>query len=210
MIDVRLRAPAGGPTIVWAFLLALVPASGPAVAQDAGAARAISAAREGGVTLVCRHAKTGSFREREPVSYADTTTQRLLSEAGEDQSRALGEAFRRLGIRFGEVVASPMSRARRTAALMRVGEVAEDSVWHTNDGNYRGPARDARLEVLRSAPADGVRLVVSHVVTIRSVLPGTEGRLDEGDCAVVEPSGDGFELVGVVPWEAWLRRADGG
>ena len=206
----RLRLTGGpGPR---SLLVALAAASlpGAAGAQDAAAGPAVVAARAGGTTLVCRHAKTGSFREREPVSYRDTTTQRLLSEAGEDQSRALGEAFRRLGIRFGEVVASPMSRARRTAELMAPGPVVVDSIWHTNDGDYRGPSRDRRIRVLETPPDEANRLVVSHVVTIRSVLPGTEGRLGEGDCAVVAPSEDGFELVGVVPWETWLRRADGG
>lgn len=164
---------------------------------------AVTAARRGGTVIVCRHAITNSFREREPVDYADSTTQRLLSRRGERQSRRIGEAMSALGIEVAELIASPMSRARRTAELMFAREPVIDSTWHTNGGSYSGSARDARRRTLARPVDGGNRLIVSHIGTMESVLDGIRGRVGEGDCVVVQPGGDGYEVVGVVEDDAW-------
>ena len=183
------------------------PLSGQAAADGpAAAAHVIRSVREGGVIVVCRHAITGSFREREPVDYDDPTTQRRLSTEGERQAEAMGEALRALDVDLAEVRASPMARARRTAELM-VGPgvaVAVDSAWHTNGGAYDGPARERRRALLATPVARGVRLVVSHIGTMRSVL-GAADRVEEGDCVVVRPGDGDFEELGVVRWSAWLE-----
>lgn len=178
----------------------------PLSAQTAAVRQAIDAVRAGGVVVVCRHAITGSFREREPVDYGDPSTQRRLSPEGERQAEATGRALRALGVEAGEVLASPMDRARRTAELMFGRAVAVDSAWHTNGGAYDGPARERRLELLATPVAGGVRFVVSHIGTMRSVLPGSRS-VEEGDCVVVRPGAGAFEEVGVVPWRAWLEAA---
>lgn len=167
--------------------------------------RALAAARRGGTVIVCRHAITNSFREREPVDYGDTTTQRLLNRAGERQSRRLGEAMRALGVEVTELVASPMSRARRTAELMFDRAPTIDSTWHTNGGSYGGDARDARRRTLSEPVERGNRLIVSHIGTMGSVLDGIERRVGEGDCVVVRPLGDGYEMIGVVEAGDWSR-----
>lgn len=167
--------------------------------------RAIVAAQRGGTVIVCRHAVTNSFQEREPVDYADTTTQRLLNRAGERQSRGLGEAMSALGIEVTELVASPMSRARRTAELMLDRAPTIDSTWHTNGGSYGGEARDVRRRTLSETVERGNRLIVSHIGTMGSVLDGIQRRVGEGDCVVVRPLGDGYEMIGVVRAEDWTR-----
>lgn len=195
----------------WAVVLGVmagmvVGSVSPAGAQEE-VARAIEAARAGGVTLVCRHAITdSSHREQEPVDYDDPATQRRLSPEGERQSRSLGEAFRALRIPVDDVIASPMQRARRTAELM-FGRATIDSTWHTNGSDYGGPPLEARRRMLRSPPAT-VRLIVSHIGTMGSVLDGIEHRVAEGDCVVLRPTSDGFTIVGVVPWRSWLLAAD--
>ncbi len=171
------------------------------------AGRAIAAAKQGGMVLVCRHAITNSFREREPVDYADSTTQRLLNRDGERQSRRMGEAIAVLGIEISDLVASPMNRARRTAELMFDRPPRIDSVWHTNGGSYSGEARQARRRVLRTPVVEGNRLIVSHIGTMSSVLDGIDRRVDEGDCVVVRPGGAHYEVIGVVRASDW--RAGG-
>ncbi len=166
---------------------------------------AVRAARAGGTTLVCRHAATGSFREREPVDYADSTTQRLLSRAGERQSRRIGGALQAAGVRIEEVVASPMNRARRTAELMFDRAPRVDPIWHTNGGDYGGAPRAARRRVLAEPPSEGNRLIVSHIGTMRSVLDGLGRDVREGDCVVVRPEGEGYRVEGVVRPEEWAR-----
>lgn len=181
------------------FLLVL---STGAAAQDPE--RVIDAARQGGVTVVCRHAITDhSHREVEPVDYDDPDTQRRLSPEGERQSRDMGRAIVGRGIVVGEVVASPMQRARRTAELM-FGRASIDSTWHTNGSEYGGAALEARRRALATVPGRGTRFIVSHIGTMQSVLTVTRD-IDEGDCIVVRPRGSDFEVVGVVPWRAWSQ-----
>ena len=166
----------------------------------------IASVRQGGTTLVCRHAITSPAREVEPVDYDDPTTQRLLSREGEQQSRALGRAMTALGIEVTEIIASPMQRALRTADLMFERPVEVEAIWHTNGGSYAGAPLEARRRALAQPVERGTRVIVSHIGTIASVLPAVERRLEEGDCAVTRAEAGAYRLLGVVPWQAW----DGG
>lgn len=178
----------------------------PARAQNDHTDRAIAAVRLGGTVLVCRHAKTTSFNEREPVDYEDESTQRLLSREGERQSVAMGQAILTREIAVAEIIASPMQRARRTAELMFTRPVTIDSSWHTNGSTYPEGPRRQRIAMLESPPASGNRLIVSHIGTMGSVLPLDRRRVREGDCIVIRPTGRDFEFIGVVPFEAWGGR----
>jgi broad specificity phosphatase PhoE len=178
-----------------------------ALEQSQGA-RAIEVARNGGVVIACRHAITDPTYENEmTLRFDDPTMQRRLSARGERQAEAIGSAFRVLRIPIGEVIASPMDRARRTAELM-AGRADLDSLWFTRGNNYGGPALQQRRDVLGEPVAQGNRLIVSHVGTLNSVLPALRPQLEEGDCVVVRPADGGrYAVVEVVPWRAWLRAA---
>lgn len=180
-----------------------------AAAQDTTANSGIEAARRGGVTMVCRHGITDPADENETtLRYDDPSTQRRLSARGERQSQALGAAFRALQLPIGDVIASPMQRAARTAELA-FGRVERDSAWHTRGEDFSGWKMERRLKTLGAPPPRGTRVVVSHIGTIYSVLPSIRGQLEEGDCAIVRPrTRDTFDVVGVVPWSAWLRAAN--
>ena len=167
--------------------------------------RAVDAAVEGGVILVCRHAMTDSFNEREPVDYDDPSTQRRLSPEGERQSVRIGRAWSELGIRVTALVSSPMDRAIRTAERLHAHPIRIDSTWHTNGSRYGGPARDARRRFLSTAAGDGVTVVVSHIGTMTSVLPEVRGRVAEGACVVVRPGTGSYTVVGVVAADRWWR-----
>lgn len=168
---------------------------------------AIAAAIAGGITLVCRHAMTDDTNETEPVDYDDASTQRLLSPEGERQSANLGAAMNRLGVRVAELIASPMSRARRTAELMFDRPVTIDSIWHTNGASYRGPALRERERVLASPIEGGTRVIISHIGTISSAIPSARGEMAEGDCVAVGARESGHRVIGFVPWRAWLEAA---
>jgi phosphohistidine phosphatase SixA len=190
-----------------AFLLAPTVANAQRREVDTLAARGIAAAQRGGVVMVCRHGITDSFTENEmTLKYDDPATQRRLTAEGERQGEDLGTAFRALHIPIGEVIASPMQRTRRTAELV-FGRPQLDSLWHTRGDDY-DRKRPERAAVL-GAPVRGAnRVIVSHIGTIYSVVPSLSGKLNEGDCAVLQPLGDSrVEVVGVVPWRAWIRAA---
>ena len=175
----------------------------PAPTAEAPPDSAIAAAVAGGATILCRHAITDDFREQEPVDYADPSTQRRLSPEGEQQSRAMGQAMRALGVDVTELVASPMDRAIRTAELMVDQPVTVDSIWHTNGTSYRGRALERRLAALAAPVPAGTRLIVSHIGTISSAVPEARRRMAEGDCVVLRGDSEGHRVLGFVPWAAW-------
>ena len=186
------------------WIVLLLSLQAPLQGSEAVAA-AIDAARKGGVVIACRHGITNQSDPEDETTllYDEPSTQRRLSAAGERQGQEVGLAMRELGIRFAEVIASPMQRARRTAELMG-GEARLDSLWHTRGDNYE-PKRVARRAVLSQPVSNGNRLIVSHVGTLTSVLQ-FRGSMAEGDCAVVRPLGDRYEVIGLVPWRAWSNH----
>jgi broad specificity phosphatase PhoE len=189
-----------------AVLVLVAIGATPLAGQQSKGALGIEAARRGGVVIVCRHGMTDDAREDEmTLRYDDPSTQRRLSARGERQSEAIGKAFRALGIPIGEVLASPMQRARRTAELeFGAARVVLDSTWHTRGENYASK-RQRRLEVLGERVQRGNRIIVSHLGTIQSLVPSI---LEEGDCVVVRPRGGAkYVVIEVVPWRAWLRAA---
>jgi phosphohistidine phosphatase SixA len=196
------------PLLIFGSLLC-ASAGGAAFAQQQPQGTAgIEAARRGGVVLVCRHSITDPTDENEmTLTYDDPSTQRRLSAAGERQATDLGRAFRALRIPVGEVIASPMQRARRTAELA-FGRVRPDSLWHTRGDDYSGPKHQRRAEVLGQSSDSTTRVIVSHIGTIYSNLPSIRGALNEGDCAVIRPrGGTSYDVVEVVPFQAWMRAA---
>jgi len=196
------------PFLAFPILFALLLVSeGSARAQSSTVESAIDAALEGGMVLLCRHAMTGTFQEREPVDYADTTSQRLLSAEGERQARLMGRAFRTLRVPIARVVSSPMHRARRTAELMFYRVPMIDSIWHTNGNDYSGAPELNRRTMLTTPVARGNLVIISHIGTMRNALEAAPENVGEGDCVVVRPTGAARELVGVVPWRAWLKEA---
>ena len=176
-------------------------------AQEPGAGAVIEAAKRGGVVIACRHGLSERFDENEmTLVYDDPATQRKLSAEGERQSRAMGEAFRALGIRPAEVIASPMQRARRMAELM-FDRVTLDSSWHTRGTNYGGAKSDRRRAVLSAPVRDGNRVIISHIGTLNAAVGPPDLGLDEGDCAVIRPDGTRFGVIGTVRWREWLEAA---
>jgi phosphohistidine phosphatase SixA len=181
------------------------------VAQEPKGAVGIKAARRGGVVIACRHGITDSANENEQtLRYDDPSTQRRLSAEGERQAAAIGKAFRDLRITVAEVIASPMQRARRTGELA-FERVQLDSAWHTRGENFEGPKRQTRAEQLGRLVERGNRVIISHIGTMYSMLPTITGQLQEGDCAVVRPlGGSKYEVIDVVPWQAWLQATPAG
>jgi phosphohistidine phosphatase SixA len=190
------------------ILLLFAAGATSAVAQQPKGVLGIEEARRGGVVIACRHAITDSADEDEKtLEYDDPSTQRRLSAEGERQAEALGKAFRDLQIPVSQVIASPMQRARRTAELA-FGSAQLDSNWHTRGDYYGGPKRDHRAEMLGRSLDGGIRVIISHIGTMHSVLPSVRGELEEGDCVVVRPRGGSqYDVIEVVPWRSWLRAA---
>ena len=129
--------------------------------------------------------------------------QRLLSAAGIDQSRLIGQQFRRLSAPVGDVIASPFARCRDMAEIS-FGRVEErfELLGLLSDAEGR-PARVAFLQEQISRPTGGKgnRIIVSHRSNIRNVAGVS---LAEGEAVLIKPLGDGkFEILETLMPEDW-------
>ncbi|HJU72166.1 MAG TPA: histidine phosphatase family protein [Gemmatimonadaceae bacterium] len=180
-------------------------------AQSSAAADSVLAElRHGGLVLVFRHAHTDrSKMDDNNWSLADRTTQRNLSERGVEESKGIGAGMAALGIRVGQVLASPMYRTRETA------EHAFGRVDTTEFLRSRRTAPEA-LALLTSAPEAGVnRVLVTHNAYIMHHFTSRgHGEIAEGEAIVVRPLGvDGFTVlrrIKVGEWAAFSHTERGG
>lgn len=165
----------------------------------------VAALREGGHNIYLRHAIT----DRSQVDTGrlhDRAGQRNLSAAGEAQARALGVAWRRLGLPLGTVLTSPVFRALETAQLAFGADgvqvapfLTADDYTHDHGLLMRNIAQTrARLG---QPPARGNDVLVGHIVPLGMVMGRSLGQAEfpEGCLAVFRP-GAGF--LGFLPAEA--------
>jgi phosphohistidine phosphatase SixA len=78
----------------------------------------VEALAQGGYVILMRHQATEEMAPDPAVfDIEDCDTQRNLSEEGRQAAREIGAAFQKLGIRVGEVLASPYCRCLETGKL---------------------------------------------------------------------------------------------
>jgi broad specificity phosphatase PhoE len=191
----------------FAVLLALLPllmACAPARAATAPG-QVWDMLRAGGVVVLLRHAGTVSgIGDPAGFQLDDCATQRNLSDAGRQQARRLGEAFRAAGVPVGDVLSSRWCRCLDTAteAFGRV------TPWPTVDSFFdprlTGTGADAGAQqtaALRKRIA-GFRgketlVVITHQVNI-TALTGVYPAM--GEAVIVRPAprtgAAGLEVAG--------------
>jgi len=171
-----------------------------AVAGTAEAAQhAWAALAAGGHVALLRHANAPGTGDPQAVRIGDCKTQRNLDDAGRDQARALGGAFRERRIRVDRVLSSPWCRTLETARLMALGDV-EVSWSLVPDRGQTPPVRAQELkQLLSSWRGPGTLVLVSHGFAIQALygfIPGS------GEMLVLKPNGAssaGADLVGRIP-----------
>jgi phosphohistidine phosphatase SixA len=156
----------------------LLPLALPARAQaDPWAALA-----EGGVALL-RHALAPGTGDPPGMRLDDCSTQRNLSDAGREQARAIGAAFRARGIASADVATSAWCRAGETAALLGLGPVRHEPALDSFFGRAATQAeRDGMLALVAGWRGPGARVLVTHQVNV-TLLTG-----------IIPPSGGGVVL----------------
>ena len=176
-----------------AMVLLIAPAVVADEAQDAWAALA-----KGGHVALIRHGNAPPGYGGDPPGFRidDCSTQRNLDDIGRQESRALGEAFRKHGVRVDRTLASPWCRCMETARLMAVGEV--ESSWAlVPDRDSNAPAHLTELKALVSGwRGPGTLVLVTHALTMQplvGILPS------QAEAIVLKPtpgSGSGIQVVG--------------
>ena len=169
----------------------------PGLAAD-DASEAWAALVKGGHVAVIRHGNAPPGYGGDPPGFRidDCKTQRNLDELGREQARALGEAFRKHGVRVDRILSSPMCRCLETARLMSVGPV-EPSWALLPDAGPNPPVRLLELKEMVSAwRGPGTLVLVTHAFTAGPLI----GFLPkQAETVVVKPtpgSGQGVGLVG--------------
>ena len=179
-----------------ALALSLAARSGWAADDPKEAWAALAA---GGHVVLIRHGNAPGTGDPAGVKIDDCKTQRNLDEAGREQSRLLGKAFRDRGVRVSRVLSSPWCRCMETARLMAVGSV-ESSMALLPDRDPANPARRLELkEIISSWRGPGTLVLVTHGFTIQPLfgfIPSS------AEVLVVKPqpgSNAGGDLVGRIP-----------
>ena len=152
--------------------------------------------RAGGQVVVMRHAVTTPGVGDPPgFRLEDCSTQRNLTEAGRDEARRVGAAFRERGVPVGDVRSSRWCRCLETARLA-FGRVEPweplDSIF---DDTGQEPERTRAVRALAGTrPAGGNLVLVTHAVNIRA-LTGISPA--PAELVVLTPDGGGrFRVAG--------------
>jgi broad specificity phosphatase PhoE len=150
----------------------------------------------GGQVVLLRHAiTTPGVGDPPGMRLDDCGTQRNLTDAGREDSRRLGAAFRARNIRIDRVLSSPWCRCLETAQL--AFNAAEP--WQPLSNLFgRAESRDEQVRQMRTLAGErrsgGNLVLVSHGSTILAL---TGVNLEPAEMVVVTPQGDGrFAVAG--------------
>ena len=149
----------------------------------------------GSQVALIRHASTVSGVGDPPgFRLGDCATQRNLSEAGREEARRMGAAFRERGIPIGKVLSSRWCRCLDTARLA-FGTVEP---WLALDSFFDDRSREAeRTQAVRNLagqpPGQGNVILVTHQVNITAltgIVPS------QGEMVILTPQGGSFTIAG--------------
>jgi phosphohistidine phosphatase SixA len=160
--------------------------SAPAHADEAAAWAALG---EGGQIALMRHAVTvPGIGDPPGFRLGDCATQRLLSDTGREQAKAIGAALRERGVSADRVLSSAWCRCVDTAELMDVGpvEIFEPLNSFFNSGDAEHEQTEALRELVRDWEGPGTLVLVTHQVNITAltgVVPAA------GEIVVLRPDG---------------------
>jgi phosphohistidine phosphatase SixA len=167
------------------FVLAILLITTPGLAAE-DSNEAWAALVKGGYVAVIRHgnAPPGYGGDPPGVRLDDCKTQRNLDDIGREQARALGEAFRKQGVRVDRIVSSPMCRCLETGQLMAVGSV--ETSWALLPDTGPSPVRFLELkEMVSSWRGPGTLVLVTHALTVR---PLTGFLPEQAETVVLKPA----------------------
>ena len=174
--------------------------SPPAADSLVSADSAMVLLKQGGYTIMWRHAQTDRSVSDVPGENTQRFQQRNLNDAGVMTSKAVGGIFKARGIPIGDVLSSPMYRTLETAQYA-FGRATTTPLLRTLE-----PSAEERALIL-AAPAAGTnRVLVTHHFIIERNAPGIKpGDVGEGEAAVVKSDGKSLRTIAVLKLADWMR-----
>jgi phosphohistidine phosphatase SixA len=183
------------------------------VAAHAAAPPTLVDLRQGGFVIFFRHVATDpATADRDRAGLGDCERQAILSDAGRADARAIGDAFRRLGIPVGEVRSSPWCRALDTARLAFGRAEPEPmlaSIHGATDDAALRAGLIAALKAMLARPASpgSNTVLVGHGFNLAGAA---RVPLAQGEAALFRPDGrGGFDLVAKVGARQWATLVQG-
>jgi phosphohistidine phosphatase SixA len=176
------------------LLLALLVLAAPA---RAAADEALWELLRGGAQVVLMRHTVTTPGVGDPVGFRldDCATQRNLTDAGREDARRVGAAFRQRSIPVGRVLSSPWCRCLETARLAFGGAEVWTPLSNLFD-NRAGEAEQMRAlrEIAGRRPTGGNLLLVTHGSVVQ---PLTGIQPAPGEMVVLTPDGAGrFRIAG--------------
>ena len=171
----------------------------------------LDALRLGGYVIVLRHGATNTDVAKDGMSNPNKkgAGERQLSDAGRAQAIAIGEGLRKLGIRVGTVMTSPLQRAVDTATLLGVGEVKINPFLTEAGTAISREENDRRADILRKlvgyhSGSDNL-VIVTHRPNLIEAFGASLADMHEGEAAVLEPdyTGDGYRVMARFQADDW-------
>ena len=151
----------------------------------------------GGYTIYVRH--THTERIRGDTDLTDCNKQRLLSEQGRDEARAINTAFTQLDIPIGRLISTEYCRTKETTELA-FGDDYEVIA--------RASLYTQLTTLLGTPPATGTNtFIVAHIGTLQEatgIKTGNSIPFGEGDAIIFKPNaGGGYEIAKFIDVQAW-------
>lgn len=169
--------------------------------------------RAGGHVIVFRHGATHADQaDTDPLNPDNIAKQRQLNAKGEDAAKALGQAFKQIGVPVGKAITSQFNRAYQTAKLAGF-ETVEKSVDVSEGGLVVSPnennRRAAAFRKLASTvpPAGTSVVIVSHKPNTIDAFGKDWFEVKEGEATVFKPDGTAYNVVARVQMDEWPRIA---
>jgi phosphohistidine phosphatase SixA len=178
-----------------------------ATATGADRDKSWAALLEGGHVALIRHANAPPGYGGDPPGFRieDCATQRNLDDKGRAEARALGETFRRHGVRVDRVVSSPWCRCLDTARLMDVGAVESSWALVPDTPQTASSRLDELKKIVAAWRGPGTLVLVTHAFTIRALLESyslPKFLPLQGESVVLKPqpgTATGADFVGLIP-----------
>jgi phosphohistidine phosphatase SixA len=190
--------------LVFAAALGIGAQASSSLAQQSARA-AFEDLKNGGYVIVIRHGRTNESpafpKDETPLDLANCAGQLMLNDAGKDQARAIGDAFKKAAIPVGKVLASGYCRAIEMARLSFGRTETSDALLLEAFVPVAGapvpPPWPQRVEMMKqmiaAAPEAGTNTVlVTHFPNVKAAL-GVQ--INFGDAAIVKPDGHGGAAV---------------
>ena len=175
--------------------------TGLAAAESASQSRLWDMLREGGNTVLIRHAQTiPGFGDPPGFRLEDCKTQRYLSDNGREQSRRIGEHFRKENIPIGAVLSSEWCRCYETAELA----FGNYHLWPPlnsffEDYSTRDQQTKEVSDRLSSFTGPKNLILVTHQVNITAL---TDMAVSQGEAIVVRSDPQqGFRVLGRIAFQ---------